>query len=295
MAYAIEREESVPAAIARIMGEQIVRARDQLTDSHAPIEKRVHDARKRFKETRAVIRLVRDPLGSQFAVEDAWYRDAGRNLAGARDAQAVIEAFDKLAERVSIRAAVRRRVGQMLEARRDAIPESELAARVTNVVDQLVVAQARIVLWPPLADSFDTVAGGLLRTYRGGRRALRDAARRATPHLLHEWRKFVKTHWYHAQLLRDVWPSMMKAYAAVLEDLSHALGDHHDLFELRQLIVRSPTKVGRPVTVIRLLDAIEHRQSELQHEAFEIGRRVYAESPAEWLARFRKVWSAWRA
>src|ERR1044071_9440613 len=98
MAYSIEHDEAAGAAIARIVREQIARAREQLMDRKAPIEKRVHDARKRFKEIRAVLRLVREPFGAQFDVENAWYRDAGRTLASAGDADAVLEALGKLGE-----------------------------------------------------------------------------------------------------------------------------------------------------------------------------------------------------
>lgn len=278
MAYAIQREETVPAAVRRIMDEQLVRAREQLMDAANPLDKRVHDARKRFKETRALIRLVRDPLGDQYTVENAWFRDVGRDLAAARDADAVLEALQKLELPDNIRSNVQ----EQLEAHRDAMPRAELEARVVKVLDQLVVAQARVGMWPELDDSFAAIARGLLRTYRSGRRSMRDAH---TPEELHEWRKRVKEHWYHMQLLRHVWPEMMKPWAAVLETLSRALGDHHDLVVLRG-------RAGDPPP--ELTQAIDARQKALEEQAREIGRRLYAEKPAAWLARMRNVWRAWR-
>ncbi len=274
VAYAIQRDESLPDAIRRIMDEQIVRAREQITDQGAPLEKRVHDTRKRYKETRALIRLVRDPLGPQYPIENAWFRDAGRDLAAARDADAVLEALDKL----ELSPRVRNRVRKQL-----AVPlQTDLEGHVAKVLEQLIVAQARFATWPDMSDSFDTLAAGLRRTYRAGRRAMRDAQ---TAEELHEWRKAVKSHWYHAQLLRQIWPEMMKAYAAVLEELSHALGDHHDLAVLRERVAKPSPSLNR---------AIETRQRELERRAQEIGRRVYAESPRQWSARMRKVWDAWR-
>ncbi|HET8798832.1 MAG TPA: CHAD domain-containing protein, partial [Thermoanaerobaculia bacterium] len=69
MPYELHRDETPGAGVRRILREQIDRARGSLTDESAPLEKRVHDARKRFKETRALLRLVRGPLGAQFAIE----------------------------------------------------------------------------------------------------------------------------------------------------------------------------------------------------------------------------------
>lgn len=273
MTYAFLHDESVPAAVRRIMDEQLVRARTQLADSKSPQEKRVHDARKRLKETRALLRLVREPLGKQFAVENAWFRDAGRELAAVRDADAVLEALEKL----DIPAALRKRVQKTLTSGRREVPLDEL---IDRSVEQLVLAQARLDLWPRLEDSFDTLAAGLLRTYREGRRATNSAK---TPEELHEWRKHVKTHWYHVRLLEQLWPDVMKAYSGVLEDLSHALGDHHDLHVLRESVPEPPPA---------LLEAIEKRQRELEAAAAAIGSRVYAERPKAFLARFEKLWNA---
>lgn len=275
MAYAFERGESVPVAITRIMNEQIVRAREQLTDETAPPEKRVHDARKRFKETRALLRTIREPLGAQFDIENAWFRDAGRDLAAVRDADAVLEALEKL----ELPPLVRRRLKRKLNKSREHPP---LEGLIANTLEQLVVAQGRIALWPQLEDSFDMLAAGLRRTYRSGRRAMSNSH---SAEELHEWRKAVKTHWYHLQLLRHLWPPVMKAYTGALDELSHALGDHHDLHVLAERAAPAPPE---------LIIAIDARQEELEQQAAALGARIYAERPSAWLARMRNTWDAWR-
>jgi CHAD domain-containing protein len=253
------------------MDEQVVRARDTLADPELPAEKRVHEARKRFKEIRALLRMIREPLGEQFAHENAWYRDAAHELAASRDADAILEALDKL----GLPQTVARRARKKIESGRAGHPSLEPI--VANVIDQLVVAHGRLGMWPELGSSFETIAPGLLRTYRDGRR---DMKRHRNAEELHDWRKRVKEHWYHAQLLRDLWPGMMEPYADELSTLSKTLGDHHDLHVLAE-------------TVPELAPRIEKRQAELEAEAMRIGRRVYAEKPAAWLARMRNLWDAW--
>jgi CHAD domain-containing protein len=294
MAYAIEKNESVEMAIRRIMHEQIARARQQLTDETAPIEKRVHDARKRFKETRALVRLVRKPLGPLFTIENSWFRDAGRDLAAARDAEAVIEGFDKLARSRRFSRYTRTRARKALSMRREAMSREELEGRIANVLGQLDAAESRIESWPAWPDTFETIADGLERTYRGGRREMERALMTRMPEELHEWRKRVKEHWYHSLLLRNVWPGVMKTYSSALENLSRALGDHHDLFVLRQIVARSPRDFGRAPAPLNLVDAIAGRQLELEDDASAIGRHVYAEKPSAWLARMRNYWNAWK-
>ena len=220
MPYAFLRDEAVPAAIRRIMDEQIVRAREELGDASQPLARRVHDARKRLKETRALLQLVRGPLGLQFPEESKAFRDAGRALSGPRDAEAVLEALEKLKDSASLSPATERSVHSWLAARRDAIPAAALEASVSDVLARLNIARARLDFWPPFDDSFETIATGLLRTYRDGRRAMRTALAGGMPRQYHDWRKRAKEHWYHAQLLRNVWPPLMKSWAG---ELLHAL------------------------------------------------------------------------
>jgi CHAD domain-containing protein len=275
MPYAFQKDESIDAAVRRVMDEQIVRAREQLTDESSPREKRIHNARKRFKEIRALLRLVREPLGAHFSIENAWFRDAGRDLAAVRDADAVIEALDKL----ELQTAVRNRLHKQLASAREPL---DLDALIANTVSQLAIAQGRIALWPRFADSFDTLAPGLGRTYRDGRRARKGAH---DAHELHEWRKHVKTHWYHVQLLEPLWPEMLKEYSSVLHNLSQLLGDHHDLHVLRERVQGAPRDVA---------ELMGMRQSFLEQQAHAIGNRVYAERTPQFVSRIGKWWSAWR-
>ena len=120
-------------------------------------------------------------------------------------------------------------------------------------------------------------------------RAMRAALLVHSPHALHAWRKRVKEHWYHMQLIRAFVP--LKARIALLDELSHVLGDHHDLFVLRGIVAASPMDFGTRPAVVKLLDAIDARQRELESLAADLGHSIYAETPRAWLAQMRNEWS----
>ncbi|HVR39705.1 MAG TPA: CHAD domain-containing protein [Thermoanaerobaculia bacterium] len=279
MSYAFRAGESIPAGIRRIVTNRIDRAIEHLTDESSPLDERVHGARKRFKEIRAVLRLIRDPLGESFSAENLWYRDAGRELGAARDADAMLEAIDKLLDAADDKILKR----ALTRARRvlKTVP-ADLEPRVARLLDSLPFAKLRIESWPDLDDDFATIGGGLRRTYRNGRRAMQTAIAIPTMEHLHEWRKRVKDHWYHSQLLEDVWPTMMKPHLEAMEQLSHALGDDHDLAVLRE-------RTGSHV----IHEAIDARRAELQKEAESVGRRMYADSPKAVASRFEAWWKEW--
>src|SRR5437667_69853 len=54
----------------------------------------------RVKEVPTALRLFHEPLDDQFDIENRWYRDAGRDLAGYREADAVVTAIKGLSPRV---------------------------------------------------------------------------------------------------------------------------------------------------------------------------------------------------
>lgn len=277
MAYAFQADEPIPEGVRRILREQIDRARIDLTDPTLREEKRVHEARKRLKETRALLRLVRKALGDGFRVENASFRDIARDLSAARDHAVTRDTLGKL----SLGRLTERRVQKQLAASSE--PTAEIP--IEDIVTRLNEALLRVDDLPAMDDRFATIRDGLEKTYRDGRKAMRRAMRGGDAESFHEWRKRAKDLWYHSRLLHDVWPDMMKPYAGVLSGLSHALGDHHDLHVLLSAVPDPPSS---------LVKAADKRKRELETEASTVGMRVYAEDAGSWVVRNRKLWDAWR-
>src|SRR5258708_5863011 len=203
MAYALAPEEPLPAAIHRVMGELL-----DLIESHLRAGE-VHDARKRLKELRALLRLIYAPLGATFDLENAWYRDMAHELSAARDAEAVLEAVTRLIEAAddpAVRKGLRRAKRRLARRKRATIDTDALVAR-------LGYARARLVGWAGLEDDFDTtLASGLQRTLRAARKAFARAEDSRAPEDFHELRKRVKDHWYHTQLLPPIGPPVLKGH-----------------------------------------------------------------------------------
>ncbi|NJK27804.1 MAG: CHAD domain-containing protein [Coleofasciculaceae cyanobacterium SM2_3_26] len=80
--YQLTTKETVSNGIKRVAQEELDRAIAQLSgqteESH---EEAIHDARKRLKKLRALLRLVRDRLGQDaYERENLCFRDAARKL-----------------------------------------------------------------------------------------------------------------------------------------------------------------------------------------------------------------------
>ena len=98
MPYHFLENEPVDVGIKRIVREQIDRAMVEIDNAEPGPHETVHQVRKRCKKVRAMLRLVRTQFQLTYDQENAWYRDAARELSDVRDTQSRIECYDELME-----------------------------------------------------------------------------------------------------------------------------------------------------------------------------------------------------
>jgi CHAD domain-containing protein len=298
MAYRLADEEAADHAIRRIGAEQIDRAIAELTEGVKadPVDA-VHAARKALKKERSLLRLARGTMKSSARRrENRAFRDAGRRLSAARDADVMVEALEDLAKRYAgqLPENTFTTVGDHLRRAghgpRRSVMDSGLTGEVT---EELKAARVRTEQWRLGRGGWKAVKGGLRRSYRRGRRAFKHAQDNPTTEALHEWRKRAKDHWYHLRLLKPIFPRTLEGQAKDAHLLSDLLGDDHDLALLRNALLEAGPALAADVdSVVALLD---HRRGQLQAQAMLLGRRLYAEKPKAFMRRMRAYWKAWRA
>jgi CHAD domain-containing protein len=276
-------DRSIGEGFLRIAREQIDKAVSIASDAAETPAKRVHEARRRAKKLRALLRLVR-PDFSHYAEENAFVRDAARGLSAARDMKVAADTLGELMEWAGRDAPPKRTI----DAARD--EEAGLAQYATDMGAML----ARSERWKTGKIDLDTLAEGLTDTYRKGLEAMALVAQRPSDIGFHEWRKHTKYHWNQLGLLEacaeDILPSAHKAVG----ELAETLGVHHDLAVLRDM-------TGQDASVLAgldqgfVLDAVARRQRELEAEIGVLGRQVYAETPKGLHARFLSYLEGWAA
>lgn len=285
--------------LRRIARERIDKAIEALQGADESPEG-IHDARKKFKEIRAVLRLAKNVLGPAYDFEKTWYRDARRSLSASRESQVALKTWESLLgrfpelETMPAGARVRHRLETRLEGM------SENAARLAaearrRLLESLPAARERIVDWPLGSAAFEDLAGGIRRTYRQGRRGMRNAHGSGDDALWHEWRKRTQDLWYQTKLLRPVWPEGLRDREKRLKGLSDLLGDDHDLAVFRALLGREPELFGHPDFRNRLDERIGTRQHHLRTRAYRQGSGLWEYKPADYAHRIEVYWKAWRS
>lgn len=290
MAYSLKSSDrTLGRGVRRIAADQLDRAIARLEDPD-DLHEAVHDARKRVKKLRGLLRLLRPSL-PVYAAENAYLRDAARLLSGPRDATARIEALDKLGLDPGPLAPLRR---AMEEARAEAGATHDLPDRVATLRDALRTSRAHLDRWRPEKQGFAGVRGGAGKTWKRARKAMARAEDSRDPADLHEWRKRVKYHYYHARLLKRIWPAQMQPHAEAAGRLAEMLGDHRDLGALRAWLADSGAAAAlSPGARHALSDAIETRMARLEHRAFRLGHKLFAPKSKALMRRWKAWWRHW--
>jgi CHAD domain-containing protein len=212
--YRLRRREPAAAGIRRIAEGRADDALEQLREGTerdpAPT---IHEARKDLKKLRSVLRLVRGDLGEAvYRSENVRFRDAGRMLSGARDAQVKLETLAALRERFGDRlpADGMALFAHALDGERERLadPDGEALA-VDRAAGAIEAGRNAIAEWPLDADEWSLVGPGLKRSYGRGRNRYADVRDDAGDEAVHEWRKRVKDLWYHLRLVRNAKKSVL--------------------------------------------------------------------------------------
>jgi CHAD domain-containing protein len=284
MAYRLDLEIPPADALRRCAAERLDDAIAQLDEGFAAdAQVAVHEARKDVKKTRALLRLYRGSLsGSDFRRENDALRSAGRELSSTRDADVLPETADALAERFAGRLP-----RSAFDALRDRLGGREPDARsveraVRDARDRLAQVRARVDDWDLSGAKPSPLRKGLRRAYARGRAEFERALGDPSDERLHEWRKRVKDLRYQQQLLRPAWPELLGTQAKAAKQLADLLGDDHDLAMLDSRIGEDGGSILEEEALHAL---VADRRSDLQAQAFDLGRRVYAESPKRFTAR----------
>lgn len=297
MAYRIRPAKPFTAEFRSVAESQLSHAIRLLQEQPEGPHEAVHDARKRFKRVRALYRLIQ-PDDKEFRRrENARIRDMAQTLSAVRDATALVETIDYLADHAGSpeEMAALAVASKALTERRDRIAseEHDLPAKMAAAAGTCHEAIAALEELD-LDDDPRKTARRLEKAWKKQRlrahAALIACEAHATAEAYHELRKCGQTYWMHLSLLNEIWPSAMLAKQRQAKEFVDLLGHEHDLSVLTGLVNENPELFGNGDTLALILGAIIARQQALRQEAQEKALEVFADSADTESALIALLW-----
>lgn len=297
MAYYWRTKESLARGFRRIAREQIRGALRELSDPRLKRSDAIHQARKRCKMIRGLLRLVRPRHDEFYKTENAAFRDAAHFLSAMRENDAIVESFDRLCQDVSgaftpgLLESIRNSIDAAHRNTLEAIAEEQIRSFTLAMQSAL----ARIRKWPCSKKGDLAIEEGFSSTYNATRRAMFVLLDGPTDDSsLHEFRKRAKYHWYQVRLMRHVGSKKFRRRAQTLKKLSSLLGDDRDLVGLKGAIAHESIQSVSSHDRTELISAIVDRRRLLQADALQLGRELFSERKKTFAGKFHRLWKKWR-
>ena len=296
MSYAIDltsdadpREE-----IRRIALERIVSARKSLRKVNDGVDERIHGIRRDLKKLRALLRLVRKPLGkSRFKEEDRTFRDAGRLLAPFRDAAArvaLVEALrGKETETISA-SALESAHDEVRSLYRKTVRKVDIRKAAKEADTLLKEAEKRAMEWPLNGDGFGLFRDGLADMYGHARAGLARCLIHPTAANFHDWRKCCKYLRYQIELLHPASPEEMQAAEDTLHKLTDLLSNDHDLAVLGETLESLADGTLDDAELWAIHQTFQSEHQRFMKGCWTKGRRFFAGDAADFVKRIEGYW-----
>lgn len=288
MSYSLKKGRPIPKELSRLLRKEFRTALEKL-DQAAEDEEAIHEARKSVKKIRAIVRLLRKALGSDYDAANRRLRAAAQHLSALRDVDVLTETVDGLHGHhravftTTVRDAVRRglrRRQRLAHAR--ASPTMGRAKQLLRRTANWLPRQIRRVSRPSMVEA------GVVQGYRRARQAMQPLSLASPASAFHAWRRRTKDHWYHMRLFRRRHAALARR-AQALGRLETLLGDDHDLEVLRTLMIDAPERFGHAKMTAIALGCVDKSQRTLRERALTLGRRLFSTKPR----KFHRAVATW--
>jgi CHAD domain-containing protein len=290
--FRLKSGQAVSSEVRRIVLQQLEVAISELKSIGDPeSDEAIHDARRRIKKIRAVIRLVRPVLDKAYRPVDRDLRDISRLLAPVSDGQGVIDTLNELAQRyrkVLPPRTVNSIRSDLVERERRIDSQTEADHVLEKASATLRAERGRVRRWRLSAEGFRAVRPGLKASVRRARNAMIAAWIHPTAAHHHRWRHHVKDHWFHVRLIEAWCGKRLMPYQRRLEALDGVLGEYHNLVLLREVLVTDSALSRRETRLC--LRVVARYQRALRRHAHVLGARIYFEKPRRFVRRVRRLW-----
>lgn len=303
MGYFFEHNESVPSAIRRILAEQLDQACHELDAKDSNLHDGIHNARRCFKKIQSLLRLIRGDLDPNvYGIESNRFKHIAQQLSKIRDAEAIIEAYNRLNHSPSVTPKHDKPIDQVtsslkttLEKERDinTLIQGDVRTVAHTLTQELKDTKSNLELWPIAHKDFSTIAKNFIRNYKKGRNALKHIYVTPSTKGFHHWRKRVKVFEHQCYLLKECWPEFMMLKASNAKALESLLGQDHDLSILRETLNTKRDQLGS-----NACDGVkkhaQQRQLQLRTKAQKLGKKLYKPHPGSVMQDVTAHWEYWK-
>lgn len=290
MSFQLNFEVPVQESFRTISSELVENAIAECRNENLTDHVKIHEARKKCKRVRALLRIVKPNVKSKYKTADLFFRNLSGTLSDERDNQVIIETLKFLHEKEHS-PILKKEIESIISKLSTTVNSKPTYPLVQNFEKEILLGNDILQSLKIKKSYFKSLRGGIKETYKLGRIGMKAVIKNPNINNYHEWRKQVKYHLYHLELLIDIWPSLILTNIEETHSLSEMLGKDHDLSLLKENIHNKNITFTKKAYT-KILSAITSEQKLLREKIKRLGLKIYAEKQDHLIKRLESYWES---
>lgn len=237
MSYSINVKKNVEKQSQKVALSQLKKSIEEIEDNSLCMDKKIHQLRKRCKKMRGFLRIIRPQLqiSGIYDAQNQYFKEIAKQFSAIRDQKMLKETFKKIVFKYSLDERRYVQILQSIEAMKvqDAISVQNHFAlyRAEFEENRKNIQQYRLK-----EKGSKALDKGIKKGYKKASKLKKKAYKTQSDKDFHQWRKWVKYHWYHMRLIKKNEECALDLRVKLLGNLADILGEEHDLSIFKSFI-----------------------------------------------------------
>ena len=220
MRFQLKRKESLARGARRLIQNELAMARCELKSKDLSIDEQVHELRRHTKRVRAILKLIRDGLGSKvYRSENHRLAQVARRFSDVRDARACADAFDSILDTAEVPIFSEKERNEkkcLFRTRLEQAHEQQATnAGFREALRQIRSVRYRVARWKIRQSDEALIERGFGRVYSAGRHALKNVRIQPDHRNLHTLRKVATSLRIIVEILSTRFPRLHEFHRAL--------------------------------------------------------------------------------
>ena len=255
----------------------------------------VHTLRKRVKNLRTILKLLRKEVGEDFYKKNnSLLRDINRRSSSIRNYFALINLVEhnlNQSENEKFFEALNLLLIRLRTDFDNVRNQTDYSTLFSHYDSQLNKYCSHLKKLKETQNKFNLLKAGFVKIYSEGKELLNICLINSSDDNLHEWRKCSKDYYYITLSLSPIWKPVFEPLAKEIKTLSDMLGQINDYYELSHYI---QTLIDNPFDFTMIFDLIDSSRLKLLEDSYKLGKRIYAVSPEIFAEQFKAYYLCYK-
>lgn len=279
MSYSIKQNENVEKQSQKVAFSQLKKSIKEIENSTLGMAEKIHRLRKRCKKMRALLRVIRPELEEDtlYDEQNQYFKETANRFSATRDKKVLIDSFEKIISKYSLNKNryihILKSIESMQVQSKEAVQKQFDLYRAEYERNRKNIKRYTLKKKGPKA-----LDKGLKKGYRKAKKLQKRAYATELDKDFHQWRKWVKYHWYQIRLIEKNKKCILGARADSLKVLAGILGEEHDLSVFKSYLqgIKCKNKVD-------FIDCLKQEQDTLRSKAKKLGDKLFCEKKKKFI------------